>query len=406
MLQSVQIVKTIEERSINKYLALCLALFVVPISGLAIDIYVPSLPAITSYFGVDKSLAQLTITFYMAGLGLMQLFAGVISDSFGRKKPFLIAMALFILATFLIPLSASIQQLLLLRLVQGSAVAMVIVPMRSVLNDLFEGPEYYKKSNYMFLAWSMGPIVAPMIGGYLQHYFGWQSSFYFLLMYSVIFFILIFFLMPETSQHRHPFRLATSLCRYKQMLLHKEYITGVLMNCLLYSLIILFAVVGPFLIENKLHYSPIEFGRVSLLAGLAWFLGGFTNRFLIHIALKKKAVAVFSAMLFISVVTLVLGFIMPMSISLIVLPTLLMLYLGGIVFPNNFARGIAFFPKTTGSANALFGSLVFLGAGISSGLATFLKSGTQIPLGIAYVGIIFMCLIVTFIQNQKREETL
>src|SRR5579872_1919392 len=152
-----------------------LAILVIPISGLAVDIYAPSLPTVSHYFNVDKSLAQLSITSYMVGIGLMQLFAGIISDSFGRRKPFIFATLIFIIATLIIPISQSIYQLIFLRLIQGIAVALTIVPMRSVIPDLFEGKALYKWMNYMVMAWSMGPIIAPAIGGYLQHYFGWKS---------------------------------------------------------------------------------------------------------------------------------------------------------------------------------------------------------------------------------------
>src|SRR3990167_8630946 len=113
----------------HKYFLATLALLVIPISGLSIDIYVPSLPAVSHYFNVEKALVQLTITTYMMGLGIMQLFAGSVSDSFGRRKPFLIAMLIYILATLLVPYSRNIHDLLILRAIQGMAVALTVVPM-------------------------------------------------------------------------------------------------------------------------------------------------------------------------------------------------------------------------------------------------------------------------------------
>ncbi len=74
----------------QRYWYAAIALFIVPLSGLSIDIFVPSLPVISHYFGATKSLAQLSITMYMLGMGVMQLFSGSISDSFGLKKPFLL----------------------------------------------------------------------------------------------------------------------------------------------------------------------------------------------------------------------------------------------------------------------------------------------------------------------------
>lgn len=388
--------------SSSKHFWLFLAIFTVPISGLSIDIYVPSLPAVSHYFGVEKSFAQLSITFYMMGLGAMQLFAGGITDSFGRKNPYLIAMSGYILATILIPFSQHINEFLLLRFIQGITVAAIVVPMRSVVSDLYEGPEYLKVSNYMFLAWSMGPIVAPVIGGYLQHYFNWQANFYFLSIYSIISFVLIAMYLPETSQHRYPFHIVNNFKRYAVMLLNKDYVIGLLMNCLLYSFIILFAVVGPFLIQVVLHYSDVEFGHFAFLTGLAWFLGGTANRFLMHIPLNQKAKIAFFFMLFISLLSVMIDYLMPMNLYLILTPIMMLLFIGGIVFPNNFARGIALFPKMTGSANALFGSFVFFVAGIISGAGTFLKFTSEIPLAITYVVIISLCLFLGLLQKVNQ----
>ncbi len=395
-----------ETSMINKYFFAVLVLLIIPISGVSIDIYVPSLPAVGHYFGVGNAKAQLSITTYMLGLGVMQLFAGGISDSFGRKKPFLIAMAIYIAVTLDIVFAANIYQLLELRLIQGIAVAMMVVPLRSVIPDLFEGPTLYKMMNYMVMSWSIGPIVAPALGGYLQHYFGWQANFYFLAIYSLIAFILIAIYLPETSQHRHPFQMLTILKRYQEMLLSREYVSGLIINGMLYSVIILFAIVGPFLIQNVLHYSAVQFGHVALLTGLAWFLGATTNRFLRQVGLNTKAKICLSLMLVISILMTIIAKVLPISIFLIVGPIFILLWVGGILFPNYFALGMALFPKNTGSANALFGSIIFLMTGMSSGLGTFLKSTNMLPLSLAYVALIGFGLIVYAVGfKQHSNET-
>ncbi|EKD72837.1 MAG: hypothetical protein ACD_45C00574G0001 [uncultured bacterium] len=388
----------------NKYFLALLAFLTVPISGLSIDIYVPSLPAVSQYFGVDKSLTQLTITVYMIGLGVMQLFAGGISDSFGRKKPFLIAMFAYFVATLFIPFVQNIHQLLTLRFIQGIMVAITVVPMRSVIPDLFEGREYYKMANYMTMAWSIGPIIAPAIGGYLQHYFGWQANFYFLAIYSVLTFVLIAIYLPETSAYKHPFHVYKILIRYKEMLLHKDYVISILINSMLYSLIILFAIVGPFLIQTILHYSAVEFGHIALFTGLAWFCGTMTNRFFAHVSLGKKTKICLWSMLLVAFVTLLFDLITLMNIYLIVAPIIIILWIGGIIFPNHFAFAISLFPKTTGGANALFGGFVFFITGLSSGLGTYLKATTELPLTLAYIGLIGLCLVLYYISGHKTQE--
>lgn len=388
----------------NNYLIAAIVLLTTPISGLAIDIFVPSLPAITHYFAVDKSLAQLAITTYMAGLGLVQLFAGSISDSFGRKIPFTVSMVIFILATLLVPVSNDINQLLILRFIQGASVGLTVVPIRAVITDIFESRELKKMMNYMTMAWAIGPIIAPALGGYLQHYFNWQACFYFLAIYSSILFILSLLFLPETTNIKHPFKIREILIRYQTILLDREYQAGLLTNSLLYSLVILFSVVAPFLLQNVLHYSPIQFGYVSLLMGFAWFLGTVTNRFVIDVPLFEKAKFCFWSMLAISITMLTAALIFQLNIYNVVVPSFILYWLGGVVFPNNFVRSIARYPKSTGSANALFSGFLFFIVAVASALGTLLKSSSELPLAAAYVTIMILCLALFFIDQKASKQ--
>ncbi len=384
----------------KKFLAL-LVCFIVPISGLSVDLYVPSMPAMTHYFNVDKSLVQLTVTFYMIGLGVMQFFAGSISDSFGRKTPFLIATFIFIVTTLLIPIVQNITQLLVCRLIQGITVAAMIVSMRSVISDLFEGIAYYKMINYTNIAWSIGPILAPAIGGYLQDYLGWKANFYLLAIYTSLSFIFIAMFLPETSIHRHPFHVKKILKRYKEILMNKDYSLGLVINGLLYSIIIIFTIVGPFYIQTVLHYSAVQFGYIALLTGIAWFVGSVINRFVIHIPLQQKVRLCFLAMFAISVALLLTELVFPIGIYF-VLPLTIIIMLSNIVFPSYLGQAMALFPKSTGSANALLGAFLYVITGISSGMATFLKSTSTIPLVMTYVFILGLCLIIIYFGYRKK----
>lgn len=376
-----------------------IALFVLPLSGLMIDIFVPSLPNIAQHFNAPKSFAQLTITFYMIGMGVMQLFAGAISDSYGRKKPFMIAMALNIVVTLLIPFSSHIGELLFLRLMQGIVVGLLIVPIRAIFADLFVDKAFHKMTAYATLTWSIGPIVAPVIGGYLQHYFGWQSTFYFLAIYSIIGFVLIGCFAPETSAFRHPFGIVPLLKRYREILSSVEYIRALLINGILYSIVILFAVVGSFIIQKVLLFSPIQFGHMALLTGFAWFLGTMTNRFLIHFDPKQKSIMCLGSLLILSIISWIVTVTIPLNIYTIMVPTFILIYVGGIAFPNNYAQALSLFPKINASANAFFGAFLFLIPGAASAIGTLLKSNSAIPLMTTYMILIIFSIIIYFLGN-------
>lgn len=382
-------------------LLLLIALIITPMSGLGIDIYIPSLPAVSTYFQVDNSLIQLSITLYMLGLGLMQLVAGAISDSFGRKIPTLIAISIFILTSILVPFSPSITYLLFLRLIQGMMVAMMVVPMRSVIPDLFTGRDLYKATSYMTLAWSIGPIVAPAIGGYLQYYIGWKANFYFLAIYSIVGFILILFFLPETSTHRHVFDIVQIIRRYKIILRHRIFLKAVLINSLIYSIVILFAVIAPFLIQDVLHYSSVAFGHMALLIGVAWLLGSLSNRFMIEVSVESKLTYSLWGMLLIAILMFVVSLNIDLTIYNIIIPIFFLVWLGGIIFPNNFAQAVELFPQMTGSVNALLGALLFSFTALISFMATFLKTNSTLPLAVSYLIFILLCLILFYFTKNE-----
>lgn len=380
----------------QRYLLALIALFIIPISGISIDLYVPSLPAICHYFLIDQALAQYSVTVYLLGMAVMQVFAGSISDSFGRKKPFLSAMLIYIVATLGIAECSHIENLLGWRLLQGLAVGAMMVPMRSVIPDLFTGPELSKMVGYMTVAWSIGPIIAPAIGGQLQSHYGWQANFYALLIYSSLSFLLTLFFLPETSQHRHPFQIKPILQRSRTILLHRGFVAGLLSNGLLYSILLLFAVVGPFLIQDVLHYSPEQFGRMALLMGLAWFLGAMSTRFMLGISVQTKAKRVLWGMLCIALLSVAIAWLLPLSVYSILIPVISLSYLGGVLFPCYFVHSLSLFPHISGSANALFGAAVFFISGLLSAGGSVLKSTTQLPLALAYLSLVSLCLLIFY----------
>ena len=328
-----------------------------------------------------------------------KLVGGSVCDSVGRRTPFIWAAFFFFIFSLLIPHAESIYQLQILRLLQGIAVGFVNVPGRAIIADVYQGKEFYKMMNTMTIVWALGPIIAPVIGGYLQHYIGWQASFYFLAIYGFLIFVLCF-LLPETIKEKRPFNLKKMSKQYYQILVHWHYFLGLICMGSLYLLLILFGLVAPFLIQNVLHYTPIQFGHMALYTSLSWFLGSTTNRFLIHIDISKKVY--FNLFLMLLTTTVMLLFALKESISVydIIIPTAILFYFGGMIFPNYFARNIEFFQHAAASANALMGAGIVLIVTLGSALGTLLKSHSQVPLTLAYMTIVLICLLSCFLNHR------
>lgn len=174
---------TLKEK--NKFIATVLAFAVIPMSGLATDIYLPSMPSMAIELHQPESNIQLTLSIFLISYGLTQFFAGSIVDSFGRYKISMISLALFVVSFLITATTQNIFVIYAMRVLQGMLSGFAVVSKRAFFVDVYDGEERKHYLSIMTIVWSVGPIIAPFIGGYLQKIFGWQSNFYVLAGYSL-----------------------------------------------------------------------------------------------------------------------------------------------------------------------------------------------------------------------------
>ncbi|HEX2549177.1 MAG TPA: MFS transporter, partial [Gammaproteobacteria bacterium] len=243
-----------QKRNITLLLAL------VPfLMGIGIDLYVPSLPAIAHDYQVDNTLVQLTISIYMLGYALGQIFLGVISDSLGRKKVILFSGVFYTLISLLSAYSSDISILILLRFLQGIGIAGLGVVARAIATDCFQDLDLTKAMATFSLSWALGPILGPFIGGYIQDYFNWQVDFYLFAVYGGVISIFIAMTLPETQHEVVSMNFSNILQRFKMILLDPIFLLGSLVASLAYSVLVIFNVIGPFLVQDILKYSAIDY---------------------------------------------------------------------------------------------------------------------------------------------------
>lgn len=369
----------------------------IPISGASIDIYAPSLPTIADFFHIGVSSAQLSITIYLLGFGLCQLISGNLSDCFGRKHIAFVGAIAFLVTSIIAATAPSYSVLLVARLLQGLAVGMLTVPMRAAIADVYKGKEFYKMANYITIAWSVGPIVAPALGGWLQELLGWRANFFFLSFYSVVILVALWF-MPETlavSAEQKKFTLKRVISSWWLVLSHPEYIIGLLSLGLLYLSAVLFNVVGSFFVENSLGYSPHFFGLLALAMGVLWFAGNTLNRVFIHVDLNKKIFFCYLSMFANSLLMIYFCQIEPFfAIGNIGMQ----IFLCSIIFPNFYARSVALFPNAAGVASALMGAFMILTVGLGSIVGALLQPDSLLQLSLTYLAI-NICLFGLYFSN-------
>ncbi|HIB69872.1 MAG TPA: Bcr/CflA family efflux MFS transporter [Phycisphaerales bacterium] len=378
-----------------------LILFGVPLSGAGIDIFIPSLPSMSTALGVTKSAVSLTIPIYLLAYGLAQPVFGTLADSFGRRLPLIFGTGLFVLGSLIASGADTLEILLFARVLQGIGVSGPAVLTKASLTDAFEGEERMRMANTMTIAWSVGPVMSPVLGGYLQEYYGWNSNFQFLTLYSSLLFLAVLFWWPETAPDRVPLRPKAVLTSYRRVLFHREFYLSVALLGLLYSVMIVFNVLGPFLIQKGLGFTPSEFGRVVLWLGLAWFLGNLSNKRWVRSFPRAQIIRTgLISMLSLAFLMLGIALVTPLGFWSLIIPTFLLFIIGGTVFPNIWGRVLSIFPDAAGTASALMGSLMILGVSVVSAAAGFLSADTAVHLSLTYVFLLATALS-TFLKLDR-----
>jgi DHA1 family 2-module integral membrane pump EmrD-like MFS transporter len=156
---------------------LILLIMLISIAQCGLSLYLPSLPAISSRLHALPTLVQLTVVYYVIGIGISQLFYGPLSDHYGRRKIVLYGVYIFLTGTVLAMYSPTIDILLMARFIQGIGIGSATTISRAILRDIFQGKEYVKAGSKLASAVATAPIVAPILGGYIQTNLGWRANF-------------------------------------------------------------------------------------------------------------------------------------------------------------------------------------------------------------------------------------
>lgn len=372
------------------------------LSGINIDIYSPSMPEIARNFSTTVVATKQTISATVLGWTIGALLLGVLMDSWGRRRVLLACLSIYVVSCALTTQCHSIEQLMLLRLIQGFTMASISIGCRVILTDTIKGPRYTIAILYTSIAWGSGPIVAPWIGGWIQHYWGWQTNFWLLCSIASLYLLTLFLFLQETLPQRqslHPKSIAT---RFTHIISNRQFAVGALIAGLLQIQIMLYPTVGPFIVEDTLGKSVLEYGNSALAVGACYLSGALISRVLLKFWLPKQvcyfgygvlALGVSLAWLF----TAYSDF----SLSTIMIPIMIICVSSGLIFANIMGTSLRLFPDHAGIAVAtITGCLLFIAA-----VGTYLLSHIHInhlsQLATVYLIVALLQAILFFREYQK-----
>lgn len=380
-----------------------LALSLIPLSGFATDIYLPSLPAMAKDLQVSSSAIQLSLVLFMFSTGLSQIFIGSILDSFGRFRISIVSLALFSLASFVIAIVPNIYVIYAMRILQGISIALIVVGKRAYFVDLYSGEKLKSYISLFAIIWACAPIMAPFLGGYLQSLFGWRSNFYFLGGLSLLFLTLELIYSGESLKYFQPFKMKSIVQTYSNMLKTADFVLGLLMIGLCFGLIVIYSLSSPFIIERVFGYSSVTTGYSSLLSGFSIMTGGIIAKSLIRQSLVKKVVAALGLQF---LFVLLMIFTVPFGTSIYTLTgfTIGIHICGGFIFNIIYGYCLSRFSKHAGVASGLTGGAMYMISSVFSyGFANLYAVKSQALLGMANLSLILLISLIFMLFNRYRQ---
>jgi|SRR5665647_164969 len=380
-----------------------LALSLIPLSGFATDIYLPSLPAMAKDLHVSASAIQLSLVLFMFSTGVSQIFIGSILDSFGRFRINIASLALFSLTSFMIAFVPNINVIYLMRIIQGITIAFIVVGKRAYFVDLYSGEKLKSYISLFAIIWACAPIMAPFVGGYLQSIYGWRSNFYFLGVLSLLFLVLELIYSGETLKYFHPFKMKAIAQTYSGMLKAADFTLGLVIIGVCFGLVVIYSLSSPFIIESVFGYSAVTTGYSSLLSGLSIMIGGIIAKLLIKEPLTKKvvtALVVQIGLVFLMIFTVPFG----ANIYTLIGFTIGIHICGGFIFNIIYGYCLSRFSRNAGVASGLTGGAMYMVSSLFSyGFANLFAVRSQVLLGVANISLILLIGVLFIVFNRYRH---
>lgn len=366
------------------------------VGQLGIDLYTPSMPSMQLAFATTATNIKLTLSLYMFGAALFALPFGFIADKYGRRPTLLIGYAGYLLATVVIIYSPNIHTLLLWRFIQGAMVASFGIVMRSCSRDLYSGAELTKIAALLSGAWGFIPILAPMLGGYIQHYFGWQMQFQTLLIITGVCACITWQLLPEITTNNNKLAAKDFMFALRTTLSNSRLLLFAIITALSAASIMSYITFTPFIFQNNLHISSIHFGWLALLVAIFYMLGSL---FTAAIVKRVGSLRLLHIMVVLSVIIasgfLVSSIVLHVTVLSIIVPNILLFFCLGTIYPTSASLAFQSIKQYTGIASAVYGTVLVLSCSIAMGITSLLPHDSVQPLAwLSLSGIVLMAGLV------------
>lgn len=373
------------------------------------DLYLPAFPELMEYFGTTTSLIQLSLTFGVIGLAAGQLVIGPLSDKYGRRRPLILSLTVFVVSTLICLLCRDVITFICFRLLQGIAAAGGVVISRSIAVDLYEGKEFTRFFAMLSAVQGLAPIVAPIAGGLLLGITDWRGIFAVLLLIGVAILAAAFrFRESLPEERRQTGSVLATFANFRSVLGNKHFVCYMLIQSFAMGVLFAYISSSPFIFQTEYGLTPVMYSVCFAFNGLAIMTG---NLIVPRFGSEERALGIGACCLLIASLVLAVCLMGGWSVVAIEMGFLVLLFCVGMVLPTSTSLALALERKNSGNASAMLGFFQFTFAGLVAPLVGLgeVSVATSWVIVIAscatcgLVGLLLMATSHTFFQNTSYK---
>lgn len=367
--------------TLNKTFLIILLGILAAIGPFTIDMYLPGFQRIAEDFSTHEHKVAYTLTSYFIGIAIGQIFYGPIIDKYGRKKPLLIGLGIYLISALAISFSSSIEMMIALRFMQALGGCVGMVASTAIITDVYEVDYRARAFSLIMLVMGVAPLIAPAAGSFFIEHLNWNYIFYFLAAFSGLVMLMIYFFLPETAKYMHSNKLIPKkiAVEYFGILKNRTFLYYTLASSIALSILFAYISSASFIFLSYFKLDKTTFSILFAINASALISGTYINGWLTrkYNYLKIGNIATI-ALLIISFMVLGINIAFPnLPYQAIVACLFSILFTIGFINPNALAASMAPFSENSGAASAL-GGAIRMGAGafVAGLVATFSSDDT------------------------------
>lgn len=350
--------------------------------AMAIDLYLPAFVDISRALDADAGMMQTSLSIFIGGLAVGQIFYGPLTDRFGRRAPLIAGILLFVSASALAALAQDMTTFMIARALQGLGGAAGLVIPRAIVADLYERRDGAKAFSLLMQVMMVAPIAAPPIGGLLLAAFGWRSIFWTLAIIGLLAAVATLRVVPESlaPDARKKSSALSAIVIYVRLFRQTRFSAYALSGSFTMAGLFVYIGASAFIFVDYYGLSPTVYSLI--FAGIAFgeILVGYVNIRLLN-RWREHEILPVGLLLHGLCATLLVGALLAGFTGLHVVGPLLFLALVSLslIFGNVTAMVMESSPRDSGSASSLFGVLQYVFAGVVGTILGLAHDGTLIP---------------------------